>query len=146
VQHQGVVLGIGGFAGHLFRHFPADECRHFSQGLVRQYSAVTGACLMTKKALFQSLGGFDAVNLKIALNDVDYCLKVRDHGLRVIYTPYAQLYHFESKSRGYEDTPEKLERLNREGKYLIKKWRNLIGDDPFYNPNLTLDREDLSLR
>lgn len=146
VQHQGVVLGIGGFAGHIFRHFPADDCRHFSQGLVRQYSAVTGACLMTRKELFLSVGGFDADNLKIALNDVDYCLKLREKGLRVIYTPYAQLYHYESKSRGYEDTPEKMARLQNEGNYLLNKWQDLIESDPFYNPNLTLDREDLSLR
>jgi len=146
VQHQGVVLGIGGFAGHIFRHFPADECRHFSQGLVRQYSAVTGACLLTHRKLFISLGGFDAENLKIALNDVDYCLKVREQGLKVIYTPYAQLYHYESKSRGYENTPEKIARLQKEGTFLKNKWRYLIESDPYYNPNLSLDREDLSLR
>ncbi len=146
VQHQGVVLGIGGFAGHIFRHFPADDCRHFSQGLVRQYSAVTGACLLTRKQLFLSVGGFDSENLKIALNDVDFCLKIREKGYKVIYTPYAQLYHYESKSRGYEDTPEKKARLQNEGKYLLNKWRSLIQFDPFYNPNLTLDREDVSLR
>lgn len=146
VQHQGVTLGIGGFAGHVFRHFPADECRHFSQGLVRQYSAVTGACLMTRKKLFLSIGGFDSKNLKIALNDVDYCLEVRKKGLKIIYTPYAQLYHFESKSRGYEDTPEKKARLEKEAQFLINKWRDLIISDPFYNQNLTLDREDFSLR
>jgi len=146
VQHQGVILGIGGYAGHIFRHFPADENRHFSQGLVRQYSAVTGACLLTKTNLFHSVSGFDAENLQIAFNDVDYCLKIKSEGYRVIYTPYAKLYHYESKSRGYEDTKEKLERFQQEGRYLINKWRDLFEADSFYNQNLTLDREDLSLR
>lgn len=146
VQHQGVVLGIGGYAGHLFRHFPADQPLHFSQGIVRQYSAVTGACLLTKKDLFTSVNGFDEHNFPIAFNDVDYCLKVRSLGFKVIYTPNAKLYHYESKTRGYEDTPEKLERFKREGAALRNKWGALIDNDPFYNPNLTLDREDISWR
>lgn len=146
VQHQGVVLGIGGFAGHLFRHFPAERAQHFSQGVVRQYSAVTGACLLTKKTVFDAVQGFDAQNFPIAFNDVDYCLKVRKQGFKVIYTPNAILYHFESKTRGYEDTPEKIARFQKEGTALKNKWGKLLENDPFYNPNLTLEREDMSWR
>jgi glycosyltransferase involved in cell wall biosynthesis len=146
LQHYGVILGIGGMAGHAFKGFPAKECRHYSQGLVRNVSAVTGACLLTKKHLYTQVGGLDEEHFKIALNDIDFCLKIREMGHLIVFTPYACLYHFESKSRGYEDTPEKKARFAAETKAFQEKWGDIIFNDPYYNVNLTLQAEDFSLR
>lgn len=146
LQHYGVILGIGKMAGHAFKGFPAKEYRHYTQGCVRNVSAVTGACLLTKKSLFEQVGGLDEEYFKIALNDVDYCLKIRALEKLVVFTPFAYLYHFESKSRGYEDTPEKKARFASETEFFTKKWGDLIFNDPYYNVNLTLEAEDYSLR
>jgi GT2 family glycosyltransferase len=101
---------------------------------------------MTKKSIFKEVGGFD-VNLSHAFNDVDYCLKIREKGYLIVYTPYAELYHHESLSRGYEDTPEKQARFRKEIELIQGKWKDILANgDPYYNPNLTLDREDFSIR
>jgi O-antigen biosynthesis protein len=139
IQHAGVVLGIGGVAGHAYagmpRHFIGDKSRAV---LVQNLSAVTAACLLIRRSTFDAVGGLDP-RLQVAFNDVDFCLRVRESGLRNIWTPYAELYHHESASRGYEDTPEKQDRFMREIVFMTERWGSLLLNDPAYNPNLTLD-------
>jgi len=147
IQHGGVILGIGGVAGHSHKHFPSEHPGYMNRLiLVQNLSAVTGACLMVKKKIYEEVGGLDEENLKIALNDVDFCLKVREAGYRNLWTPYAELIHHESKSRGYEDTPEKVKRFKKEIEFMKKKWGEKLLKDPYYNPNLTLDKEDFSIK
>jgi len=142
VQHAGIVLGIGGWAGHLHKGFPMSHPGIANRLQVQSsFSAVTGACLLTSKKLWDQLGGLNADSLKIACNDVDYCLRAWDAGKQVIFTPYAKLIHHESKSRGYEDTPEKIARFSKEVEYMWSKWSSVMSSDPFYNPNLTLNSE-----
>jgi len=147
IQHGGVILGLGGVAGHSHKHFPKDHPGYYCRlNLVQNLSAVTAACLMVKKEIYEEVGGLDEENLKVAFNDVDFCLKVREAGYRNLWTPYAELIHHESKSRGYEDTPEKIERFRKEIEYMKKKWGKKLLYDPYYNPNLTLDREDFGIK
>jgi O-antigen biosynthesis protein len=147
IQHAGVILGIGGVAGHSHKHFHQNHPGYFSRAsAIQNLSAVTAACLMVKKEVFESLDGFDEKNLAIAFNDVDFCLRLRQKGLLIIYTPYAKLYHYESVSRGQEDSPEKVARFNKEIEYMQKTWSNILLTDPYYNPNLTLKREDFSIK
>ncbi|MEM2174693.1 MAG: glycosyltransferase family 2 protein [Candidatus Micrarchaeia archaeon] len=147
IQHAGVILGLGGVAGHSHKHINGKDPGYFRRlHLIQNISAVTAACLMVKKNIFFKVGGFDCQNLKVAFNDVDFCLKVSELGYRNLWTPYAELYHHESKSRGYEDTPEKSERFKREIEFMKKKWGEVLMKDPYYNPNLTLDREDFSIK
>ena len=147
VQHAGTIVGIGGVAAHAHKHFQKESVGYFGRiKTVQNLSAVTAACLMTKKSVFNEVGGLNE-NLSHAFNDVDYCLKIRGRGYMVVYTPYAELYHHESLSRGYEDSPGKRERFKNEIKYFQAKWKDfLIKGDPYYNPNLTLDSEDFSIR
>ena len=145
LQHGGVVLGIGGVAGHSHKHFPAGESGYMGRmELISSFSAVTAACLVVKKEIYQNVGGLNENDLTIAFNDVDFCLKVREAGYRNIWTPYAELYHHESMSRGYEDTPEKEARFALEELYMKETWGALLSNDPAYSPNLTLDHEDFS--
>ena len=145
LQHGGVTLGIGGVAGH------TDQfCRRSDTGMLdhiasaRQTSAVTGACMMIRKSAYTAVGGLDET-LQVAFNDVDLCLKLRAEGGKILYVPSAQLYHYESKSRGYEDTPEKVERFRSEIRIVSERHRKaLAAGDPFYNPNLTLEKNDCS--
>ncbi|MBM7455575.1 GT2 family glycosyltransferase [Oceanisphaera litoralis] len=146
VQHAGDVLGPGGCATHLHGILEADDPGYMHRSLLAQdLSAVTAACLVTHKALYQQLGGLDETNLTVAFNDVDYCLRVREAGERVIYTPYAKLYHHESVSRGKDDSPEKKARAKRETEYMRSRWRHMIDRDPFYNPNLNYSQPDFKL-
>lgn len=147
IQHAGVVLGFGGIAGHTFIGLHKAENSYFHRAMCAQdYSAVTAACLMTKKALFDQVGGFSE-ELAVAFNDIDFCMKIRTLGKLVVYAPYAVLYHYESKSRGLEDTPEKVARFNREVAIFAKKWPEILRDgDPYYNPNLTLRKSNFALR
>lgn len=146
VQHAGVLLGVGGIANHAFFRQSHSDPGYFGNSLsIRNYSAVTGACLMVKKSLFTEIGGFDE-KLAYAFNDIDLCLRIREKGFLITYTPYSLLFHHESKSRGYDDSPEKKERLEKESLYMISKWGNLIENDPCYNPNLTTDKMDFSLK
>ena len=147
IQHAGVVVGFGGIAGHTFIGLHKAENSYFHRAMSTQdYSAVTAACLMTKKALFDEVGGFTE-KLAVAFNDIDYCMKVRASNHLVVYNPYALLYHYESKSRGLEDTPEKVARFNREWALVAKRWPDILQNgDPYYNPNLTLRKSDFSLR
>lgn len=150
VQHAGVILGIGpagsAVAGHSHKYAVASIPGYFSSlNLIRNYSAVTAACMMMRKDIFEKVGGFDE-NLQIAFNDVDLCMKIRAAGYSIVYTPFAELYHFESKSRGYENTPEKARRFNSEIRYFRSRWgAEIEKGDPFYNKNLTHRKEDFSL-
>jgi LmbE family N-acetylglucosaminyl deacetylase/glycosyltransferase involved in cell wall biosynthesis len=145
LQHGGLITGIGKTAGHAHRYLEKGLPGYFYYAqLVRTLSAVTAACMVIKKSIFLSVGGFNETHLKIAFNDVDFCLRVREAGYRNIWTPYAELYHHESATRGYEDTPEKQLRLREEALYLKKRWGDLLFKDPAYSPNLTLNSEDFS--
>jgi len=148
IQHCGIILGLGAHraAGHHSYKFPEDQHGYFGRNsIVHNVSAVTAAAMMTAKARFHEVGGFDE-KLKQAFNDVDFCLKLRAKGHLIVYTPYAEFYHYESASRGYEDTSEKAARFEKEVHYFRSKWKDVLAKgDPYYNPNLTLDREDFSL-
>ena len=147
IQHAGVVIGFGGVAGHTFIGLHKAENSYFHRAMCAQdYSAVTAACMMSKKSVFDAVGGFSE-DLAVAFNDIDYCMKVRSLGKLVVYAPYALLYHYESKSRGLEDTPEKVARFNREVAKFAKKWPEILKNgDPYYNPNLTLRKSNFALR
>jgi lipopolysaccharide biosynthesis protein/glycosyltransferase involved in cell wall biosynthesis len=145
LQHGGVILGIGGAAGHSHKGLPADRYGYFNRAVLTQsYSAVTAACLIIRKSIYEQVRGLNEIDLSIAYNDVDFCLRVREAGYKNIWTPYAELYHYESATRGHEDTPEKKARLAREMSYLKARWGDLLLNDPSYSPNLTLDKEDFS--
>lgn len=138
LQHGGIVLGIGGVAGHSHLGLAGDEPGYFARMAVAQeVSGVTGACLAMRADVFKKVGGFDAVDLAVAFNDVDLCLRVRRAGYRIIWTPYARLIHHESKSRGPEDTPEKRARFEAETRVMRERWEPELRADPFYNPNLS---------
>lgn len=146
IQHAGVIVGLGGVAGHAFPAYPHDAVGYFGRIVMAQdYSAVTAACIMVKKSVFEETGGFDE-GFAVAFNDIDLCLKIREKGWLIVYNPYAELSHYESKSRGYEDTEEKVKRFNSEIDLFLKKWKGFLEQgDPYYNPNLTLSRGDFSL-
>lgn len=147
VQHAGVVLGIGGVAGHAHKHAHRHSLGYISRLVLHQnLSAVTAACLLVRKSVYEEVGGLDEVGLTVAFNDVDFCLKVREAGYDNIWTPFAELYHHESASRGREDTPEKQARFAREFAVMTERWGDNLKRDPYYSPNLTLDREDFSIR
>jgi GT2 family glycosyltransferase len=146
VQHAGVVIGLGGVAGHSHKYYPASAPGYFYMlQTVNNYSAVTGACLMVRREVFEQVGGFDA-ELAIAFNDVDLCLRIAAAGYYNVYLPHVQLYHYESKSRGMEDTPEKMARFLREQRTMQRRWHTADVPDPFYNLNLTLLTEDYAIR
>jgi GT2 family glycosyltransferase len=136
IQHAGVVLGIEGAAGHECIGETLAAGGYFGRThLQRSTAAVTGACLATRRGLFEQLGGFDDVELKVAFSDVDYCLKVRRAGYRVVYNPFATLYHFESKSRGHELTDAQQKRHRGESACLQSRWGRELQADPYYNPH-----------
>lgn len=146
IQHGGVIIGLGGVAGHSHKHFPKDYSGYFHRlKVIQNYSAVTAACLIVKKSLFESIKGLDEENLSIAFNDVNFCLESKSLGYRNLWTPYAELYHHESISRGAEDSPEKIKRFNKEINFMKMKWQTNLICDQFYNRNLTKAREDFSL-
>ena len=145
IQHGGVILGIGGVAGHAHKYFSKGEDGYFGRlKLIQNYSAVTGALMSVRKEVFEEVGGFEE-KLAVAFNDIDFCLKVKEKGYRNLWTPYVEAYHYESISRGKEDSAEKIERFNKEIKYMKSKWNDLLLSDKYYNPNLTLTREDFSI-
>ena len=145
LQHAGVILGIGGVAAHAWQSHPRGAAGQAHRNLLQQnLSAVTAACLVIRREVFQAVGGFDE-KLKVAFNDVDFCLKVRAAGYRNLWTPYAELYHHESASRGAEDTLEKRDRFRGEVEYITAKWGDALVNDPAYNPNLTLTINDFTL-
>ncbi|MBR8108219.1 glycosyltransferase [Burkholderia cenocepacia] len=147
IQHAGVVIGIGGFAGHAHKLYPSTHPGYAGRAMLTQnFSAVTGACLVMRRDVFQAVGGFDEENLPVAFNDVDLCLRVREAGYRILWTPYAVLYHYESYSRGDDQmSSEKRARFNGEKSFMLSRWHTDQLDDPYYNENLTLDREDFTI-
>lgn len=147
VQHGGVILGLGSIAGHGHRFFQRDEAGFQGRLKVTQnLSAVTAACLLLRRSVFEEVGGLNESDLAVAYNDVDLCLKVREAGYRNLWTPHAELYHHESVSRGADDTPKKRARWLAECDYMRRTWGPHLDHDPAYNPNLTLVHEDFSLR
>lgn len=147
LQHAGVILGINGVASHGHKHLPSNTPGYFMRAnAIQNLSACTAACLMVKKEAFKKAGGFDEKNLKIAFNDIDLCLKIREQGNLISYTPFAHLIHHESKSRGFEDTPQKIERFRSEVNFMRLKWGEKLFFDPYYNINLTLKKEDFSIK
>lgn len=146
IQHAGVVIGIGGSAGHVFAGFSRNEPGYFGRiQMVQNYSAVTAACMMMKRSVFEEVGGFDE-QYAVAFNDIDLCMKIIKAGYLIVYNPYAELNHYESKSRGYEDSAEKVQRFNSEVARFANRWEEILKNgDPCYNPNLTLDRNDFSI-
>ncbi|MGI4747209.1 MAG: glycosyltransferase, partial [Janthinobacterium lividum] len=146
IQHAGVILGVYGVAAHGHRNHPADAIGYFGRPQLQQdLSAVTAAALIMPRHLFTEIGGFDATNLTVGYNDVDLCLKIREAGYRVIYTPFAELRHLESASRGMNVSPKQIERDQQERRYMAERWGMLLQHDPFYNDNLSLQNEDFQL-
>lgn len=147
IQHAGVILGIGGVAGHSHKYFPRTANGYFSRlQIVQNLSAVTGACLMVKRELYDLVGGLDKENLTVAFNDVDFCLKLLEKGYVNLFTPYCEAYHHESVTRGHENTVEKQERFLKETAYVIKRWSSYLKADKYYNENLTLKDENFGYR
>lgn len=147
IQHAGVVLGYGGGAGHAHKYFPRYHPGYMNRLIATQnYSAVTAACLLVKKSKYEEVGGLNEQDLHVAFNDVDFCLKVLETGVRNVYCAEAELYHHESVSRGLDISEEKAARFNRELTYLRTKWKKYIDRDPAYNPNLTLKRENFAIK
>lgn len=139
VQHAGVVVGLGGVAGHAFLRIAQHEGGWFKRAVLPQdLSCVTAACLLTRREVFDAVGGLDAEGLKVAFNDVDFCLKIRKAGYRIVQAQHAVLYHLESASRGSDLSGKKLARFQREIEVMRTRWQAELANDPFYNPNLTL--------
>ena len=146
IQHAGVILGFGGIAGHAFVGIHEKRTYMNRAHMVQDLTSVTAACMMTKREIYNKVNGLTE-KFVVAFNDIDYCMKVRELNKLVVYNPYASFYHYESKSRGYEDTKEKVDRFNREVALFNKKWGDkIIAGDIYYNPNLTLRKSDFSLR
>ncbi|MGJ8582008.1 MAG: glycosyltransferase family 2 protein, partial [Psychromonas sp.] len=147
LQHGGVITGLGGVAGHSHKYFPKGHPGYFKRlQVVQNLSAVTAACLAVRKEVFEEVGGLNEESLTIAFNDVDFCLKVQQAGYRNLWSPYIEMVHHESVSRGTEDTPEKQARFASEVNYMKKTWGEQLLNDPCYSAWLTLDREDFTLR
>ncbi len=147
IQHAGVVMGYGGGAGHAHKYFPRYHPGYLNRlAATQNYSAVTAACLLVKRKHFEAVGGLNENDLKVAFNDVDFCLKVRALGVRNLYCAEAELFHHESVSRGLDSTKEKRARFLSELTYLQTQWREVIAHDPAYSPHLTLKRENFSVK
>ena len=147
IQHAGIIIGIGGIAGHAFLGLARAKSGYLHKAsLQMDYSAVTAACMMMKAEAFRKTGGFEE-KLTVAFNDVDLCLRTVEQGWLVVYDPHVEMYHYESKSRGAEDSEEKVRRFQQEIEFMRTRWIGLLKDgDPNYNPNLTLSKWNYSLR
>lgn len=147
IQHAGVILGIGGVAGHAHKYFPRGDFGYMSRATIAQdLSVVTAACMLLPRHVWQEIGGLDET-FEVAFNDVDMCMRIRKAGYLIVWTPFAELYHYESKSRGAEDTPEKRKCFEGEVRRFQARWKSELAEgDPYYNPNLTLVREDFSAK
>lgn len=147
IQHAGIIIGIGGVAGSVFVGLPRAFSGYLHKASIQlDLSAVTAACMLIKRSVFEQVGGLEE-KLKVAFNDVDFCLRVREKGYLVVYDPYAELYHYESKTRGAEDTKEKIRRFQTEIEYMRSHWIGFLKKgDPYYNCNLSLTKWDYSLK
>lgn len=139
IQHAGIVFGVDDVAAHLFRGLPRHLHGYFArESTIQDFSAVTAACMMAKKSIYEEVG-YMSEDLPVAFNDLDFCLKIRQKGKLIVYDPFVTLIHYESKTRGYEDTPEKVERFKKEIEKFKNKWKNIYENgDPYYNPNFSL--------
>lgn len=148
IQHAGIIVGISGSAGHSHKCIDRRDPGYFNRlDVIQNISAVTGACLMVKKSLYLALGGLDEINLPIAFNDVDFCLRLREQGYLNVFTPYCELYHHESRSRGPETIPHRKQQFRQERHYLRQQHSTIFDKgDPYYNPHLPLNRETFGLR
>ncbi|MBR5420550.1 MAG: glycosyltransferase family 2 protein, partial [Lachnospiraceae bacterium] len=147
IQHAGVVIGLGGIAGHIFAGVPGDSPGYMGKlGYAQDMSAVTGACMLVKKDIYLEVGGMDT-GYALAFNDVDLCMRIRRAGYLIVWTPFAELYHYESATRGIDDTPDKKERFIQECDHFRSIWNKELSDgDPYYNSNLSLSASDYSMR
>ncbi len=146
IQHCGIILGLQGIAGHPYSRQYGNHYQGARPSLICNYSAVTAACMMMRKSVFTEVGGFDS-ELAIDYNDIDLCLKIRKLGYLVVYTPYAKLFHLECLTRGHKDNPEKMQVFQKEFELMRFRWGSIIDHgDPYYNPNLSLDRANFSLK
>ena len=143
LQHAGVIVGLGGVGGHILKNIPKDVRGYFARdSFTQNLSAVTAACIISRKEIYEEVGYMDE-EFEVAFNDIDFCLKIREKGYLIIYDPYVELVHYESKSRGYEDTEEKIKRFQGEINRFRTKWENVLKKgDPYFNPNFSLDVED----
>ncbi len=141
IQHAGIIVGLSGIAGNMLVNLPYGEKAYFGrESATRNVAALTGACLLCRRELYEEVGYMDEEQFKVAFNDVDFCLKLLEKGYRNVYIPYVELYHYESKTRGYEYSKEKEERFNRESENFKNKWKNFLDKgDPYYNINFTRD-------
>lgn len=146
IQHAGVIIGLGGVGGHLFRELPKDIRGYFARdSFVQNLSAVTAACIFSRREIYEEVGYMDE-KFAVAFNDIDFCLKIREKGYFIVYNPYVELTHYESKSRGYEDTPEKMKRFQGEIKRFQEKWNDILQKgDPYFNKNFSLDTESYKI-
>jgi len=146
VQHGGIITGIYGVAGHAHRFFPRDDSGYGDRlQLIQNVSCVTAACMVMRRSVFQDAGGFDERNLAVVFNDLDLCLRLREQGYLIVWTPYAELYHAESASRATGAAGGKTACFASEVAYMKARWGETLDNDPYYNPNLTLDGEDFGL-
>lgn len=147
IQHAGVIVGMGGIAGHILRGLPREHRGYFARdSFVQNLSAVTAACIFSRKEIYEEVGYMDE-KYAVAFNDIDFCLRIREKGYLIVYDPYVELTHYESKSRGYEDTPEKQERFQGEIDRFERKWGYILEKgDPYFNPNFRLDVEDYKVK
>lgn len=138
IQHAGIIVGLSGIAGNMLVNLPYGKHAYFGrEAATRNVVAVTGACLLCRKELYEEVGFMDEDKFKVAFNDVDFCLKILEKGYRNVYNPYSELIHYESKSRGYEYTKEQEERFNKESENFKLKWKKYIDYDPYYNINFS---------
>ena len=146
VQHAGVGLGLHGLVGHLHKGLPRGQRGYGNRAaLTQNFSCMTAACLVMRRALFEEVGGFEEEHLHVAFNDIDLCLRLRERGYRLVWTPHAVLYHHEGATRGAVERPERQAQFAIEVGYMMEHWKDAAADDPYYNPNLTLDAEDFAL-
>jgi len=146
IQHAGIIIGMGIGAGHYFVDLPKDDIGYGNNLVVPQnLSAVTAACIMVRKTVFDEVNGFDP-EYQLGFGDIDFCLKLRQRDFLIVWTPYVELLHFESLTRGYEDDEQKRMRFFREANLMMSRWAEIIKNgDPYYNPNLSLSRVDFSI-
>jgi O-antigen biosynthesis protein len=144
LQHAGVVLGFGGIAGHLYRSMPADHSGYCNRLTTpHEVGAVTAACIAVERYKFEAVGGFDAENLPVDLNDMDLCLRISEHGWTNLWTPEAVLIHLQSATRGIDPDPFALYRQERT--YFVRRWAEKIRDDPYFHPALSLFSHEVAL-